>query len=55
MFQGGRKGKGKGVVTSFHLESKNIGSYSFLQVGSYKSGGFSLLPVGASFMLEHAN
>jgi hypothetical protein len=58
-----RKGQGKGFIASFWLESKNIGSWSFLQVGACKSGGHSLLTVGvgehkgvgASFRLEPVN
>jgi hypothetical protein len=34
IFQGSRMGKGKGVVASFRLVSKNSGSWSFLLVGA---------------------
>jgi hypothetical protein len=40
-------GQGKGVVASFWLVPENSGSWSFLQVGACKSGGHSLLLVGA--------
>jgi hypothetical protein len=40
-------GQGKGVVASFWLVPENSGSWSFLQVGACKSGGRSLLLVGA--------
>jgi hypothetical protein len=38
-------GKIKGFVASFRLESENTESWSFLQVGACKLGGWSLLPV----------
>jgi hypothetical protein len=34
IFQGSRMGQGKGVVASFRLVPKNIGSWRFLQVGA---------------------
>jgi hypothetical protein len=34
IFQGGRMGQGKGVVSSFSVGSKESGSWSFLQVGA---------------------
>jgi hypothetical protein len=34
IFQGDRMGQGKGVVFSFRLVSENIGSWSFLWVGT---------------------
>jgi hypothetical protein len=40
MFQGGRKGQGKGVGASFQLELENPGSCSFLQVGACKLRGW---------------
>jgi hypothetical protein len=45
-------GQGKGVVASFRLVSENSGSWSFLQVGACKSGGHSLLLVGARELRE---
>jgi hypothetical protein len=47
IFQGGGMGQGKGVVASFQLVLEKSRSWSFLQVGSLKSGGCSLLLVGA--------
>jgi hypothetical protein len=35
----------QGVVASFWLEPENTGSWRFLQVGTCKLGGWSLLPV----------
>jgi len=32
--------------------SENLGSWSFLQVGACKSGGFNLLPIGARELKE---
>jgi hypothetical protein len=45
-------GQGKGVVSSFQLELENIGSCNFLQVGTCKLGGRSLLPVGSREYME---
>jgi hypothetical protein len=45
-------GQGKGVVASFWLVSENSGSWCFLQVGACKSGGCSLLLVGARELRE---
>jgi hypothetical protein len=45
-------GQGKGVVSSFWLESKNTRSCSFLQVGAYKLGGHSLLPFVVGEFIE---
>ena len=45
-------GKGKGVVASSWLVSKNSWIWRFLQVGAYKSEGCILLLVGVGELKE---
>jgi hypothetical protein len=42
----------QGVIASFLLVLENTGSWCFLQVGACKSGGRSLLSVGAEEIME---
>jgi hypothetical protein len=52
IFQVNKMGQGKGVVSSFQLVLENTGSWSFLQVGAWESGGRSLLLVGAREFMD---
>jgi hypothetical protein len=45
-------GARKGGCSLLSLVLENLGSYNFLQVGAYKSGGHSLLQVGAEELTE---
>jgi hypothetical protein len=45
-------GNGKGFVASFRLVPENLGSWVFLQLGAYKSGGRNLLRVGFEELRE---